>query len=267
MYKSLEIIETSFGNFVIDEYDLIGNAIKSHKVWEYHLYEIYSKIITKEYYCVDAGANLGFHSIQFGKLCKKVYSFEPQPYIYNQLCANILFNGLDNVIETYKLGLGDKEETQQLWNIEHENWVGNGIHNWGGRGIIQEGYGGIERSTKNEIREEDTIKIATLDSFSIPKCDLIKIDIQGYEYNMFVGAQNTISKFKPIIFLENNLADGETSLNSKNYLLELGYELYRMNVNNNEDCILIHPSNINYTRDLEILNQVKNKYNITKEIK
>ena len=45
MVKSLEIIETQFGNFVIDEYDLIGNFIKNNKVWEYHLYEIYSQII------------------------------------------------------------------------------------------------------------------------------------------------------------------------------------------------------------------------------
>ena len=38
MLKSLEIIETSFGNFIIDEYDMIGNCIKHSKVWEYHLY-------------------------------------------------------------------------------------------------------------------------------------------------------------------------------------------------------------------------------------
>ena len=160
MNKSLEITQTQFGNFVIDEFDLIGNFIKNNGYWEYHLYQIYSKLINDESYCVDAGANIGFHTVQFGFLGKKVYSFEPQSYVYNQLCANILFNGLDNKIEPHRLGLGDKQEKQQMWNIEHEDWVGNGAHNWGGRGVIQDSLD-VNRATKNEYREEDIINIIT----------------------------------------------------------------------------------------------------------
>lgn len=263
MLKSLEIIETQFGNFIIDEYDLIGNYIKQAKVWEYHLYEIYSQMINKESYCIDAGANLGFHSIQFGRLGKKVYSFEPQSYIYNQLCTNILFNGLDNIIEAHKLGLGDKEEKKQMWNIEHENWVGNGAHNWGGRGLIQEGYGG-DRAINNEYREEDIIKLVSLDSLEIPKCDFMKVDVQGYEFNLFKGGKNLIKKNNPILFLENPPSE-ETSKETKEYLVELGYEFYRLYIGNKEDCILIHPNNSNYNANKEIINKFTEKYNIIKE--
>lgn len=263
MQKSLEIIETQFGNFIIDEYDLIGNCIKNNKVWEHHLYEIYSQIISKESYCIDAGANLGFHSIQFGYLGKKVYSFEPQSYVYNQLCTNILLNGLDNVINAYKVGLGNIEENKQMWNIEHENWVGNGSHNWGGRGIIQDTLD-PERANNNEIREEDIIKVITLDSLNISKCDLMKVDVQGYELKLFMGAQKTVSMFKPIIFLENYIED-KTSILTKKYLIELGYEFYRMNIGNKEDCILIHPENQHYKNNLDIISKFFQKYNITKE--
>lgn len=263
MLKSLEIIETQFGNFIIDEYDLIGNYIKQAKVWEYHLYEIYSQMINKESYCIDAGANLGFHSIQFGRLGKKVYSFEPQSYIYNQLCTNILFNGLDNIIETYKLGLGDKEEKKQMWNIEHENWVGNGAHNWGGRGLIQEGYGG-DRAINNEYREEDIIKLISLDSLEINKCDFMKIDVQGYEFNLFKGGRNLIKQNKPVLFLENPLEE-KNSKETKEYLIELGYEFYRLHIGNKEDCILIHPNNANYNTNKDTINTFKEKYNIIQE--
>lgn len=263
MQKSLEIIETQFGNFIIDEYDLIGNYIKNNKVWEYHLYEIYSQIITKDYYCVDAGANLGFHSIQFGNLGKKVYSFEPQRYVFNQLSTNILLNGLDDIIDTYRVGLGDIEENKQMWNIEHENWVGNGSHNWGGRGIIQNTLDS-ERANNNKFREEDIIKVITLDSLNIPKCDLIKVDVQGYEFKLFMGAKNLISNFKPIIFLENYTWD-ETSILTKKYLMDLKYIFYRLNIGNKEDCILIHPENTNYEHNLNIINKFLNKYNIIKE--
>ena len=77
-------------------------------------------MITPDYHCVDAGANIGFHSIQFGKLGKKVYSFEPQRYVFNQMSANILINDLDNQINTYRLGLGDKEELLRLFTIVRE---------------------------------------------------------------------------------------------------------------------------------------------------
>ncbi len=275
MDKSLEVVQTQFGHFIIDEYDLIGSFIKNNKFWEYHLYELYGNMIKEDYYCIDAGANIGFHSVQFGKLAKKVYSFEPQSYIYNQLCSNILFNDLDYKIEAYKLGLGDKEDVKQLWNIEHENWVGNGVHNWGGRGIIQENYGG-DRATTNEIREEDNIKIVSLDSMDIPKCDLMKIDVQGYEHNLLIGAKNLINKSKPAIFLENPPGE-ESSTIVKDYLTDMGYEFYRytakylpaidnLKINNNlEDCVLIHPEHKDYDDHLGIINALTLKYEIVKE--
>jgi FkbM family methyltransferase len=261
MDKSFEIVETQFGNFLINEYDLIGNFIKTQKHWEYHLYEFYSQLLTPESYCIDAGANLGFHTIQFGRLSKKVYAFEPQSLIFNQLCANILFNGLDEVINPHKLALGDKFEEKQLWNIEHEDWVGNGSHNWGGRGIIQDNYGG-ERASENEFRDYDVVKVITLDSLNIPKCDLIKIDIQGYEYFAFLGAQNLLQSEKPVILLENPVSEDDCDIKSKIYLKELGYEIYRFGVGNKEDCIVIHPESKNYLKAKEIINSLKEKYNI-----
>jgi FkbM family methyltransferase len=265
MDKSFEIVETQFGNFLINEFDLIGNFIKNQKHWEYHLYEFYSQFLTPESYCIDAGANLGFHTIQFGRLSKKVYAFEPQSLIFNQLCANILFNGLDEVINPYKLALGDKVDKQQLWNIEHEDWVGNGSHNWGGRGIIQKDLE-PKRANENEYREYDVVEIVPLDSINIPKCDLFKIDIQGYEYFAFLGAQKLITNNKPIILLENHLNDLENEKKSKQFLLDLGYDLYRYHVGNKEDCILIHPENQNYSKSLSVIENIKNKYNIIKEL-
>jgi FkbM family methyltransferase len=110
MEKSFEIVSTMYGNFLINEFDYIGEHIKRRENWEPHLYEFYSQILTKDDVCVDAGANLGFHTVQFGKLSKKVYAFEPQPMIFNQLCSNILLNdSLDYGIfdNTFLIGGGE----------------------------------------------------------------------------------------------------------------------------------------------------------------
>lgn len=265
MEKSFEIIPTQFGNFLINEYDLIGDFIKNYKYWEYHLYEFYKEVLDKNSYCIDAGANLGFHSVQFGMLSKKVYAFEPQLIVFNQLCSNILFNDLNEVVIPFRQGLGDKFDKKQLWNIEHEDWVGGGNHNWGGRGIIQENYGG-DRAIKNEYREYDVVEIIPLDSLNIPQCDLIKMDIQGYEYYALSGAKNLLKNFKPIILLENPSNTDECDIKAKQFLLDMGYEFYRYHgASNKEDCILVHPENINYEKYISAINNIKNKYNILAE--
>jgi lipoate synthase len=109
------------------------------------------------------------------------------------------------------------------------------------------------------------VDIIPLDSLDIPQCDLFKIDIQGYEYFAFLGAQKLIENNKPIILLENHLNDLKNEFKSKEFLLNMGYELYRYNIGNKEDCILIHPESKHYIKSLNIINTIKDKYNIIKE--
>lgn len=256
--KSFEIVQTGFGNFLINEYDLIGRNLLVLKTWEPHLYDFYTYIIDKNDICIDAGANLGFHAIQFGKLSKKVHAFEPQSLIYNQLCANILFNDLDNTIIPYRLALGEKQEKQQMWDIENESWVGDGCYNWGGRGIEHEQSAFIS----DEIREYDQVEVVSLDSIKIDP-DLIKIDIQGYEYYAFLGAKETLNKNKPVILLEN----GSTEMDKKalDFLKNMGYETYRYYIGNNEDCILVHPEGKKYQTSIDRINLIRNKWNINQD--
>ena len=61
------------------------------------------------------------------------------------------------------------------------------------------------RYTKKWARK--TKKTVTLDSFlykkKFPKLCLIKIDVEGHEFDVLRGAKETISKYKPIIYIEN----------------------------------------------------------------
>lgn len=261
MKKSFEITQTQFGNFLINEFDLIGNFILKTGTWESHLYEFYTQILNSEDICIDAGANLGFHAIQFGKLSKKVYAFEPQSLVFNQLCSNILFNDLDNVVIPYRLAIGDKKDIKQMWDIEHEGWAGNGAYNWGGRGIEHE----EAAYTSNSVREQDIVEVIDLDSFSIPHCELFKIDIQGYEWYAFLGAKELITNNKPVILLENAPDRSKLDKQVLNFLQELGYENYRYYQNTNEDCILVHPSHKKYLLSIDIINKLKNKHNIKQD--
>ena len=92
MYNLIQTQDKGFGSFIVIKNDLIGNFINHHGFWENHLCHIYKTLIKETDIVVDAGANIGFHTIQFAKKAKKVYSFEPQKLVFNILSTNILFN-------------------------------------------------------------------------------------------------------------------------------------------------------------------------------
>jgi FkbM family methyltransferase len=259
MEKEFEIAQGIFGNFVVNIHDLIGNYIHKNGEWEKFIYDFYSQILTKEDICVDAGANLGFHAVQFGRLSKRVYAFEPQPMVYNQLCANILFNDLNDVIVPHRLGLGEQNDTKQMWAIENENF--GEVYNWGGRGIEHD----QSAFKSNEVREHDQITIVPLDSVAIPHCELFKIDVQGYEWYAFQGAQTLIIKNKPVILLENNPSRSELDKKVLAMLSNIGYKAFRYHMDSGEDMILVHPESKKYEISLKTINQLQAKYPIKNE--
>ena len=152
------------GSFVIIENDLIGQFILRHGVWEGHLANIYSQLINETDVILDAGANIGFHTVQFARFGKKVYAYDPQPTIFNLLSANILFNGVTNKVEQFRLGLSDKPGSIRMEPINKFDQP-NGMRNFGGRGLT------------NDETGEESVELVTFDK----DVDVIKIDIQGSE--------------------------------------------------------------------------------------
>lgn len=215
-----------FGSFIVIKNDLIGRYINNYGFWEIHLYDLYKTFLKDTDVVLDAGANIGFHTVHMAKSCKKVYAFEPQPIIYNILCTNILFNDISEKVEQYKFGLGDKEITLKMSPISKFDEK-DGTRNYGGRSITEDSDG------------EEEVKLITFDSLNID-IDVIKIDIQGFELQAFRGMIGTLKRCKPWIMLENYL-DNEKDNEVLILLKELGYDIYRPLDNGlpKEDCVCI----------------------------
>lgn len=259
----LQTVKTNNGSFYINPQDLIGNYILNTGVWEPHLEYLYNEFIEKNDTIIDAGANLGYHSVKFGFKASKVYSFEPQTEVYNLLCKNITLNGLNNVITPYKKGLGNIFEKQQLWNPKHEEWPGNGVINWGGRGIIDNTHSDKRyHSTNNSFIEEDVIDVIPLDSLNIEKCDLLKVDIQGYELQFFKGGKKLIENSLPVIFLESCPEYRKQDIELLQYLKDLNYKIYRSQIGNKDDFVLINPNNDRFEDHQDLIHMSSLKYPI-----
>lgn len=150
---------------------------------------------------VQAGGNCGYLLNSFADHFNVVYTFEPDPVNFYCLNQNTTSS---NVIKLQSC-LGDEANTvkvQQLIRPDRPNDTG-GVH------VNGEGY----------------MPTIILDNLNLPGCDLIQLDVEGYELKALNGAIETIKKYKPVLcveFCEKWLNRYE---NTSNDVLELIYSL------------------------------------------
>jgi FkbM family methyltransferase len=127
---------------------------------------------------IDAGAFIGDSALIFNKLKpSKIYAFEPSRKNYFLMQKTLSLNGLSNVVPIHS-ALGNTESSSNLFT-------------WGNASFISE-------------KGTEEIKTTTIDSLQ-EKClsniGLIKMDIEGSEFNAIQGAEKTIKKFKPVLII------------------------------------------------------------------
>lgn len=159
---------------------------------------------------VDVGAQSGLYTL-FAKHFPNlhIHAFEPFPDSMKALKENIKLNNITNVT-TYDFGVSDKCGEYVLNTSRHHN----GLHTMG----------------TNPLRFNDvvpiSIKTTTIDSLNID-VDFIKIDTEGWEYNILKGAEETIKRCKPLMQIEWNETNmAQCSVNPielKEYVTSLGY--------------------------------------------
>jgi FkbM family methyltransferase len=174
--------------------------IQHSKAWEKHLLDKMLEHYKPDTNMLDIGANYGCHSVGVGNEIKKnggrgkIYSFELQPNILTLLKENISMNGLSEIIQVYEHGLGDKNETKVFaLPSDYDDNTNPGalsLHN--------------EHSNldKGKTVQDTQVNIRRLDDLAIHNISFIKIDVEGYELEVFEGGKETISREKPVIMIE-----------------------------------------------------------------
>lgn len=164
------------------------------------------------WHIVDVGANVGGHTTRMAKIAGpegKVYAFEPTDYAYQKLVRNITLNETTNV-HHYQLA---------LWNENKKDQVINFRSSWQTDGTSVSGS-----TTVSFIRLDDWCH-----EHGIKRIDMIKIDVDGHEFNVFEGGRQVLATHKPLIIMEVgawHFADPGTDVLA---LLEsLGYRFWEM---------------------------------------
>lgn len=168
----------------------------------------YNKEKPSDKVVIDVGANWGFLSIVFAStVCHpngKVLAFEPHPKIFKTLMDSIKVNHLEKTVNLNNVAIG-AENTNVRINL------------FSGSSNI------LKPSDKSII-----VKQITLDSFidKINSIDLVKVDVDGYEYNVLLGSEKIIEKFQPIWIVETN--NDERIIP---FFLQRGYNIFDLHMN------------------------------------
>ena len=174
------------------------------------------KTIPKIDVCIDVGSNKGQFALLLRKYFSKakIYSFEPQPNL-----IKIQKKFLNNT-KFFNLSLGDKSK-KSILNITRRKDSSSLLEP-----KIKHPDFKIENRIPSKIEKLDNI-IKLYDK----KINLLKIDVQGYEYEVLKGSKNNLKKINFIIIELSSKPKykNEVSKNKiKNFLKQRNFKLKKI---------------------------------------
>jgi FkbM family methyltransferase len=175
---------------------------------------------------IDCGANIGVHTVEWSRQMTgwgEVLAIEAQERLYYALAGNIALNNCFNA-RAIHAAVG---ATKGLLTVPRPNYNSPAS------------FGSLELQKKAntefigqqiDYRPEncDQIRMVSIDEIATARVDFIKIDVEGMELDVLEGAQATIARCYPILFVEVIKTD-KVELESR--LTGLGYQLFPVGIN------------------------------------
>ena len=149
------------------EYNYIGHQIK--EVYFDKIYEPYL-LGKKDLTIVDIGANIGITSYYFSQFAKQVYALEPALEHYTTLTNMLAFNKIENVKPIKKAIYMKSGQFPFFHNKNKTMWS-------------------LHMAVDDKSEKEEMVDCITLEDLvnqeKIEKIDLLKVDIEGSETEIF----------------------------------------------------------------------------------
>jgi FkbM family methyltransferase len=185
-FRRFQLVGPDFKPFFVDLSDVGSLAYLAHgdlTSFEDLEKKIAIQTLSNDSVILDIGANIGVWSRTLAAYCKSgiIYAFEPSKTTYDLLQFNT--SGYSNIMPV-NLALG---ETEGVLGLS------------GGPSVFR--HLADQNNGKNEI-----VNVITLDQWAekvnLDKLNFIKMDVEGSEAKVFLGAFQTLKKFHPIILFE-----------------------------------------------------------------
>jgi len=213
--------------FVLDPYHngTVDEVIATTGAWEPTVSKaILDHLHDEDNVFLDIGANIGYHTLSVATHLRDkvtIHAFEPIPRLCRQITESLALNEATNVT-VHKSGLGLSSENRLLY-LRPDNIGGSGV---------------VEYTQLNlaPVSGPITVPFTSLDEVltGLPNLTLIKIDVEGYEFEVLQGGQKLLQKFHPVIIMEFSpmfyrLEHANKANDFIDFLESLGYETYTLN--------------------------------------
>jgi FkbM family methyltransferase len=142
---------------------------------------------------VDIGCRVGEFSRYLQRDFQHVYCFDPN------LWPNFRYNVDLGKVTHFQCALGNEAGEIRMFGGAHSEQMSAG--------------------------KQKTVPVFELDSFELENIDYIKIDVEGFEKKVLLGAARTVERNNPLIVIEQNevILEGEHRYSAKEYLESIGY--------------------------------------------
>lgn len=168
-------------NLLVDD-QIIEHHYRQGEMCEPHMLDWIERNIRRGGVWVDAGANIGNHSLPFALWADRVVAFEPMSVNFDLLAMNIANFPHGFKVEAWMVGVSDQN------------------------GSCSAKLGGTGQNCQWEMQagESGDIVLTTIDDTLDDRSDvrLIKLDVEGMEPAAIRGAMRTIERCKPELFIE-----------------------------------------------------------------
>ena len=196
--------------------DFVSNAVVLDGIYEGRELDALAREVfprlPRDSTALDIGANIGNHTVFFARHFSRVVAFEPNPMVAAILRINTAEFG--SSVEVVPLGLSDA--SARLNFKTHD-------HNLGGSRVADEATGmTVDVQALDEVIRDSELRFGNV--------SFIKIDVEGHEDKVIVGACELLSTMHPVIALEGFYkADPKRGARVSDLLEDLGYRnFYRL---------------------------------------
>lgn len=132
----------------------------------------------------DLGANLGLYSCLAADVADRVVAFEPHPENADRLEQNASLNGADDLV-VYRCALADSNGTAEL-QVALDG-LGSAGHS------LVKNPDGVRTLNPQTVTVETRSGDDLVDAERLPRPSVLKIDVEGAEYDVLSGLRETLS--------------------------------------------------------------------------
>ena len=166
---------------------------------------------------LDIGACIGDFTKHFSKDFEHVHAFEPVSTTFEMLSESL--SNYDNVT-LHNSAVGNVPKQIEITNLG-PHFGRNMIQNDRGKAWLKKRV--ADRKMKEDEWSIELVEQVVIDDFNFTNVDLIKIDVEDYEYEVLLGMTEFFENNSPVCFIEVHQNSSNTDKIFQ-YFLKINYD-------------------------------------------